>query len=130
MGGGNRWVLLEHINDPCDLSGRHYDLLLEDGMTCRSWRLKKIPVLDGPAVQVIPSTTHKLAWLEKLEAPVSGGRGFAKRIFSGVFNGFLPDTPSRVIRIYLDSQKYQGFLEIAGDRCRLKSKDFNASKSH
>ena len=42
-----RWVLLEHVGDPNDPEGRHFDLLLEDRSECRSWQLRQIPILDG-----------------------------------------------------------------------------------
>ena len=66
-----RWVLLRHIGAPDDLSGIHYDLLLEDHNFCRTWRLSDIPLLDGPYVDSVYIAPHKLDWLDIEEKVVS-----------------------------------------------------------
>ena len=80
-----RFVLLEHTGHPDDPVGRHYDLLLEEGDACRTWRLAEIPVAGGPPVAAAPLPPHRLAWLDTPEAEVSGGRGFARRIDAGSY---------------------------------------------
>tara|TARA_Y100001968_G_scaffold293408_1_gene299318 strand:+ start:152 stop:547 length:396 start_codon:yes stop_codon:yes gene_type:complete len=85
-----RWVLLRHIGAPDDLRGIHYDLLLEDDDFCRTWRLSDIPFLDGPYVDSVYSTPHKLEWLDIQEKVVSGNRGVATRIKKGTFLQSLP----------------------------------------
>ena len=42
-----RYALLRHTDAPDDPSGCHFDLLLEDGDACRTWRLAKVPALNG-----------------------------------------------------------------------------------
>ena len=42
-----RFALLEHTGAPDDPGGRHFDLLLEAGEACRTWRLLEIPQADG-----------------------------------------------------------------------------------
>jgi len=78
-----RFALLEHTGAPDDPTGRHVDLLIEDGDECRTWRLSDVPLADGPAVTAVEIAPHRLAWLDHLDGPVSGGRGHARRIDSG-----------------------------------------------
>ncbi|MFM7521985.1 MAG: hypothetical protein ACKO9B_16180 [Planctomycetota bacterium] len=78
-----RWVLLEHVAAPDDPVGRHYDLLLEAGESCRTWRLAEIPRAGGPAVPAVAIAPHRLAWLDHVAGEVSGGRGFARRVDGG-----------------------------------------------
>lgn len=78
-----RFVILEHTGAPDDPAGLHYDLLLEAGPVCRTWRLATIPEPDGPAVPAVELPPHRLAWLDHVAGPVSGDRGFARRIEAG-----------------------------------------------
>ena len=78
-----RFTLLEHIGAPDDPGGRHFDLLLEAGEACRTWRLLEIPQADGPPVAAIELPPHRLVWLERLEGEVSGGLGVARRVATG-----------------------------------------------
>ena len=119
MGKRKRWTLLEHIDSPSDPSGLHFDLLLEDGLGCRTWRLAQIPVLNGPALEAIPLPVHKLDWLEVKEAPVSGGRGNAKQVFSGLFVGYLPIAKDDPICVELHGRDLVGTLQIHNKRCKL-----------
>ena len=95
-----RFALLEHSGAPDDPAGLHYDLLLESGETCRTWRLAGMPVAGGPAVAAVELPRHRLAWLDHEAGEVSGGRGFARRIVAGecqVISGAARDcaSPSR-----------------------------------
>lgn len=80
-----RFALLEHTGAPDDPAGRHFDLLLEDFVACRTWRLLAIPQPGGPAVAALELPPHRLAWLDILEGEVSGGRGHARRIAAGEY---------------------------------------------
>jgi hypothetical protein len=80
-----RFVILEHVNAPDDPLGRHYDLLLEQGPACRTWRLAALPVCGGAAVAAVEAPPHRLAWLDHDAGAVSGGRGFARRIDGGAY---------------------------------------------
>lgn len=86
-----RFVLLEHTGAPDDPAGRHYDLLLEAGEACRTWRLTEMPVANGPPVTAVELPPHRLAWLDHLAGEVSGGRGFARRIAAGTYHVSLSD---------------------------------------
>ncbi len=80
-----RFALLEHTAAPDDPAGRHYDLLLEAGADCRTWRLAAVPEPAGQAVAAVAIALHRLAWLDHESGPVSGGRGFARRVDAGTF---------------------------------------------
>ncbi len=80
-----RYSLLRHTDAPDDPSGCHIDLLLEDGASCRTWRLPKLPCINGPAQEAIPLKAHRLVWLEPRRAAVSGNRGWAERIGAGIY---------------------------------------------
>ena len=121
-----RYLFLEHTNAPDDPACRHVDLHLEDGESCRTWRLGSLPLPNGPSLQAIPLPRHRLIWLERTSAAVSGGRGWGRRILGGVFNGVLPDNPGDLIKIELLGTESLGFpnpltLELADGKCRLHS---------
>jgi hypothetical protein len=80
-----RFALLEHTGAPDDPAGRHYDLLLEAGDACRTWRLAEIPTPGGPPVTAVELPPHRLAWLDHVAGDVSGGRGFARRVAAGEY---------------------------------------------
>jgi len=80
-----RFILLEHTAAPDDPAGLHYDLLLEEGPQCRTWRLASIPQPGGPHVHAVEVTPHRLAWLDHEAGEVSGGRGFARRVGAGSY---------------------------------------------
>ena len=116
-----RWVLLEHKGAPEDPLGLHYDLLLEDEGSCRTWRLSQIPTLNSQYVEAIPVAPHNLSWLKKKEGEVSGGRGTAKRLLAGVYVGDLPKMTADTLRVFLKNEALEGCLEITGNRCLFTS---------
>ena len=80
-----RFAILEHTNAPDDPAGRHFDLLLEAGAACRTWRLVRVPAADGVPVAAVELPPHRLAWLDHEAGEVSGSRGFARRVDAGDF---------------------------------------------
>jgi len=116
-----RWVILKHVLSKESLDGLHYDLLLEDVNDCRSWRLSSIPLLNGPLVEAIAISPHKLYWLERDESLVSGGRGWAKQIYRGTFSGSFPVSKSEMLSIEIISTTLKGRLQIADSLCRITS---------
>ena len=78
-----RFAVLEHTAAPDDAAGRHFDLLLEAGPACRTWRLLTLPEHGGEAVAALELPPHRLVWLEQPAGEVSGGRGFARRVDGG-----------------------------------------------
>jgi hypothetical protein len=89
-----RFVLLEHVGHPDDAGGRHFDLLLEDGPACRTWKLLDVPQLGSEAVAALELPRHRLEWLDTLEAEVSGNRGVARRLDAGTFEPAALDADS------------------------------------
>ena len=115
-----RYALLRHTDAPDDPSGCHFDLLLEDGDACRTWRLAKVPALNGISQPAVPLAPHRLVWLEPRRAAVSGGRGWAERVMSGHFSGSLPDNPADPVALTLLDGDLQGLLRIQAGQCSLK----------
>ena len=116
-----RWVLLKHTCDPRDSRGIHFDLLLEERNGCRTWRLLEIPVIDGPDVQASIAPIHKLQWLEREEAKVSGDRGWAQRVKNGIYKGCLPISNKTPFCIELHIQKEITWLTMENGLCRIRS---------
>ena len=81
-----RFALLEHTAAPDDPAGRHFDLLLEAGPACRTWRLAQVPEPGGLPVAAVELPPHRLAWLDHEAGEVSGGRGFARRVDGGEYD--------------------------------------------
>ena len=121
MDQSKRWTLLEHIDSPDDPEGIHFDFLLEDSHGCRSWRLRQMPILDGPPQEAIPLAVHSLEWLEISEREVSGGRGFAKRLIAGFYSGELQENDLDPVEIQLHSNEMSGSLEIKNFRFKFSS---------
>ena len=98
-----RFAILEH-----DHPWRHWDLLLEAGPACRTWRLSSPPGSDADiTAQAIPD--HRLMYLD-YEGPVSGDRGQVTQWDAGTF-AWRVDVPDRVA-IDLTGRRYSGLLEL------------------
>ena len=113
--------MLKHFSSSDDLNEFHFDLLLEDGGQCRSWRLSDIPELDGPGLDVVAISPHSLSWLNSSGRAVSGGRGFAFPVSSGFFLGKLPSNEASSLKIELIGQELNGLIEIAKNQCFFRS---------
>ena len=117
----SRFILLQHTRAADDPSGRDFDLLLEDGGACRTWRLSGIPAAGGEPVEATPIAPHRLAWLDHINGPVSGNRGHARRIDAGTFTWCESTTTSgqERVRVHLAGGRCRGKLTIASGRARL-----------
>lgn len=91
LNGMPRFIILEHTAAPDDPTGRHFDLLLEAGDACRTWRLPEIPLPGTPPLAAVELAPHRLAWLDHEAGEVSGGRGFARRIDAGTYEIVPPE---------------------------------------
>ena len=111
-----RFVILEHTGAPDDPAGRHYDLLLEDGDSCRTWRLSALPEPGGLAVEVVELGPHRLTWLDHVAGEVSGGRGFARRMDAGMYELARP-TVAGGLAVRLDGGTGSGTFEIRNSSC-------------
>jgi hypothetical protein len=113
-----RFVILEHTGAPDDPAGRHYDLLLEDGESCRTWRLAALPEPGGPAVEAIELAPHRLAWLDHEAGAVSGGRGFASRVDAGTYEQAQTRAhEAGVLAVTLHGGTIRGAFEIRHSAC-------------
>ena len=115
-----RYALLRHTGAPDDLSGCHVDLLLEDGDSCRTWRLATVPQLNGAAQAAVALPAHRKVWLEPRSAAVSGNRGWAERIHGGSYSGVLPTAADAAITLQLLGD-LQGCLHISDGHCCLSN---------
>ncbi|AII48479.1 hypothetical protein KR52_04875 [Synechococcus sp. KORDI-52] len=115
-----RYALLRHTGAPDDPIGCHVDLLLEDGDTCRTWRLVTVPLLNRERQPAVPLPPHRLVWLEPRSAAVSGNRGWAERIHSGSYSGVLPIATDAAVTLQLKGD-LQGRLHIAEGYCCLSN---------
>lgn len=111
-----RFILLEHSGAPDDPAGLHWDLLLEAGDACRTWRLAAIPRAGGPEVPAEAIAPHRLAWLDHEAGEVSGGRGFARRVDGGAFavveGALTEDHPAGRLAVSLAGTTLAGTLVI------------------
>ena len=111
-----RFALLEHTGAPDDPAGRHFDLLLETAGACRTWRLYDVPRADARPVAALELPAHRLAWLDHIEGPVSGGRGFARRVDAGSYETLTADaalvSEATTIVIAVDGAMLTGRLKL------------------
>ena len=115
-----RYALLRHTGSPDDPTGCHIDLLLEEGDSCRTWRLATVPQLNDDAQLAVPLPPHRRVWLEPRSAAVSGNRGWAERIHAGSYSGVLPKATDQDVTLQLQGD-LQGCLRIAGGHCSLSN---------
>ena len=80
-----RFVILEH-----DHPFLHWDLLLEDECSARTWRLLRKPCLGEP-IAAEPLPDHRLIYLD-YEGVVSGDRGTVKRFLAGTYELLFDQT--------------------------------------
>jgi len=80
-----RFVILEH-----DHPFLHWDLLLEEECSARSWRLLRKPCLGEP-IAAEPLPDHRLMYLD-YEGVVSGDRGSVKRVLAGMYEPMADHT--------------------------------------
>lgn len=74
-----RFVVLAHDSP----RGLHWDLMLEEGATLRTWALERPPDARGPiGAEALPD--HRLSYLD-YEGPVSGDRGSVVRWDQGTY---------------------------------------------
>jgi len=120
-----RFILLEHTDAPDDPAGRHYDLLLEEGKACRTWRLLGIPCVAAPPVEATLIAPHRLAWLDHVDGPVSGNRGHARRVDAGGYQPVEESGPlassaeQALLRVRLEGSLVKGLLTISSTHAEL-----------
>lgn len=98
-----RFAILRH-----DFPDLHWDLLLEAGDSCRTWRLSAVPQVDVD-IAATPIADHRLLYLD-YEGPVSGNRGIVECWDRGLFVWWTA-TPHLVRGFYYGTQ-FQGELRV------------------
>lgn len=78
-----RFAILKH-----DHPFLHWDLLLEEESTARTWRLLRKPCLTEP-IAAQPLAPHRLLYLD-YEGPVSDERGNVERVLAGTYEADSP----------------------------------------
>lgn len=79
-----RFAILTH-----DHPTLHWDFLLEDGATCRTWRLAECPVY-GVKISAVRIPNHRLVYLD-YDGPIRGNRGSVSCWDRGVFEWVTDD---------------------------------------
>ena len=115
-----RYALLRHTGAPNDPSGCHFDLLLEDGESCRTWRLNTPPSLEQPPQSATALPAHRLVWLDPRSAAVSGDRGWAERVMAGRYSGSLPHNRDAPVQVQLRDGDLVGDLLISDGMCQIR----------
>jgi len=116
----SRYALLRHTGAPDDPNGCHYDLLLEDGEHCRTWRLTHRPVVGEAAQAAVELAPHRLVWLTPRSAAVSGGRGWAEGVAHGSYAGVLPSEAQAPVIVQLLDGALTGWLRLQDGCCVLE----------
>ena len=115
----DRWALLEHKIYSGTSPDIHYDLLIENGIDCLTWKFFKVPLLNKDSVEIFKQPNHRLVWLSRIEHELSGNRGFVKRIDHGILKNVSNKLDSEYCRFILEGELLYGLLEISGNFCRL-----------
>jgi hypothetical protein len=98
-----RFAVLRH-----DHPSIHWDLLLESGPICRTWRLLDDPAGPGPwRAEAIGD--HRLFYLD-YEGPVSGGRGHVTAWDRGDFDEII--ATESLVRVQCRGTKWRGELTL------------------
>jgi hypothetical protein len=99
-----RFAILDH-----DFPFQHWDFLLEDGPSLRTWRLTREP---QPAfvIPAEPLPKHRLTYLD-YEGPVERGRGHVMRWDGGPFE-WIVDTPAEV-KVQLHGARVDGLIVVS-----------------
>ena len=118
----DKWVLLEHKVHSASSLDVHFDLLVENGIDCLTWKFFKLPLLNKASIEIFKQPNHRLVWLSRLEHKLSGNRGFVKRVDHGRFKNVSDKQDSDSFRFILDGQLLYGLLEISGNSCKLSKK--------
>ena len=102
-----RFVVLRHELPPDSPRGSHFDLMLEEGGTLRTWACDQLPAL-GQSVTAQRLPDHRLAYLN-YEGPVAG-RGEVTRVIAGEYV-FVAETEDELL-VRLTGENIRALLSI------------------
>jgi hypothetical protein len=103
-----RFVILLHECPPRYHRPTHYDLMLEDGQSLRTWALDE-QLAAGVAVAAERLSDHRLDYLD-FQGPLSDDRGSVSQWDSGTFD-WQQDTQES-IEVRLRGTRLQGNLRL------------------
>jgi len=118
----NRFVILTH-----DHPQLHWDLMLEEAQSLRTWRLLAEPISANPIpAEALPA--HRKHYLT-YEGPVSGNRGTVARWDAGTYR--LLEGDDEHLRVELDGQRLHTTIVIRqiGDNPQHWEVQFEDSES-
>ena len=116
-----RWTLLKHERMNDQIFDVHYDFLLENGQDCKTWKLLILPKLDGPSVEILNHSNHRLIWLTVESKFLTNNRGFVQRIDNGTFTPKCVDIDRNNFSIILEGKSINGLFKKYANSCRLIS---------
>jgi len=108
-----RFAILTH-NHPF----LHWDLLLEDGESCQTWRLMLKPA-EGIAVPAERIADHRLVYLD-YEGPVSGDRGTVTRFDAGTFEWLANESSHVEVELFGSRLNGRCTIEPNSGECRVR----------
>ena len=117
----NRWTLLEHTICKREYSELHYDFLVENGLSCLTWKLFQIPILNGSVISITKQDNHRLIWLYRDKKILSRGRGIVKRKDCGTYSIINQNLSSDNFSLMLNGQILKGLFNKRDNSCRLIS---------
>lgn len=106
-----RFVILTH-----DHPFPHWDFMLEQADSLRTWRLRGQPDVPGP-IPAEPLSDHRLEYLD-YEGPISGNRGTVCRWDAGdyVFVDEPSEAPPGRIVVRLTGERLRGTAVLESNR--------------
>jgi hypothetical protein len=99
-----RFAILDH-----DYPNQHWDFLLEDGPSLRTWRLIHEP-RSAFVIPAEPLANHRVMYLD-YEGPIGRGRGRVTQWDGGQFE-WIVDTPAEV-KVLLHGSRVDGLIVIS-----------------
>ena len=115
----NRWVLLEHTISNSSLLEVHFDLLIENGEDCLTWKIYEIPKLNGSFIQITKQPNHRLVWLNRNNHKLSRGRGYVKRIDNGKYSIIENSLSEENFSLFLNGNLMIGIFRKEANLCKL-----------
>jgi len=117
----NRWTLLKHEKINNKILDIHFDFLLENGESCKTWKLYMFPELDGVSVDIFEHSNHRLIWLTIDSKLLTNNRGFVQRVDSGIFTPLDVDIDRNDFSIILEGECINGIFKKNANSCQLIS---------
>ncbi len=104
-----RYVILYHQQSSSQADLTHWDLMLENDGTLRTWQIHQQPIADRQ-LTAIPLPDHRLDYLQ-YEGPVSGDRGHVSHWDGGTFEGIVP-AGGEPFSVQLKGGVFRGLLNL------------------